>query len=302
MPALYLAHGIAWTPAGPRLRLAAPDGTPEDLPVTQGSRLGFRVVDPQRYCLGSHRVLSAGERTHVPCRLQAPAERGHQCVNCFLNDDLRFMHDSHRSGRAPEGLLAYLAQPHWLYVATFANGASKVGTVAQVRKSLRLAEQGAVAARYVARARDGRVVRVLEDAVSGNTALTQAVRGAAKFAGLLAPLPLAEVDLLNSGHAATVRDLLAAVQVEGFDVVDEQWQVPALAAPVLDDGVKRGYPGSFASGDHGFIVEGLLGSVAAARLQEGGPIFLMDLGGVKGRRIAVGDFVSEKPVVQEPLF
>ncbi|MGW6172869.1 DUF2797 domain-containing protein [Arthrobacter sp. NPDC055138] len=302
MPALYLAHGIVWTAAGPELRLASPDGTPEGIPVRVGTRLGFHVLDPQVFCLGSHRVQSADERTHVPCRLQAPAERGYQCVNCFLNDDLRFLHDSHRSGRAPGGLLLYLAQPHWLYVATFANGASKVGTAANIRKSLRLAEQGAVVARYVAKTRDGRVVRVLEDMVSGATELTQAVRGAAKYAGLLTPLPADDLERINASHAATVRKLLPAAQLDGFDVVDEQWPLPQLAAPVLADGIRRSYPSNFDSGDHGLTVQGILGSAAAAQLTEGGPHFLADLGRLKGRRIELGDFVSELPAMQEQLF
>ncbi|MFT4470989.1 DUF2797 domain-containing protein [Arthrobacter sulfonylureivorans] len=302
MPALYLVHGIAWTPAGPRLRLTSPDGTPEEMPMTVGTRLGFRVLDPQVFCLGSHRVHSADDRKHVPCRLQAPAERGYQCVNCFLNDDLRFLHDSHRSGRAPEGLLLYLAQPHWLYVATFAHGASKVGTAANIRKSLRLAEQGAVAARYVAKTRDGRVVRVLEDMVSAATELTQAVRSAAKYAGLLSPLPTDELGRINAGHAAAVRELLPSAQLEGFDVVDEQWQLPELAGPVLADGIRRGYPSSFDSGDHGLTAQGILGSVATVQLTEDGPLFLADLGRLKGRRIALGEFASELPALQEQLF
>lgn len=302
MPAQYLVHGLAWTTDGPRVRLASPEGKAADTPLAIGTRLGFHVLDPQVYCLGSHRVHSMDERSHVPCRLQAPAERGYQCVNCFLNDDLRYMHDSHRSGRVPQGLQAYLAQPHWLYVATFANGASKVGTAANLRKWFRLAEQGAVAARYVAHTRDGRVVRVLEDMVSATTDLTQAVRGAAKFAALLAPLPVNEVDRINSGHAEAVRSLLPAAHLEGFVVVDEKWRPAELAGPVLAAGARRGYPGSFESGAHGFTVEGLLGNVAAVRLAADGPLFLADLGGMKGRRVALGDFVSEQPALQEQLF
>ena len=49
-------------------------------------------------------------------------------------------------------------------------------------------------------------------------------------------------------------------------------------------------------------MQGLLGSVAAAQLTEGGPHFLADLGRLKGRRIALGDFVSELPAMQEQLF
>jgi len=50
------------------------------------------------------------------------------------------------------------------------------------------------------------------------------------------------------------------------------------------------------------LLAGVLGSVAAAQLTEGGPHFLADLGRLKGRRIALGDFVSELPAMQEQLF
>jgi hypothetical protein len=138
--------------------------------------------------------------------------------------------------------------------------------------------------------------------VSGATQLTQAVRSAAKYAGLLTPLPADDLERINASHAATVRNLLPAAQLEGFDVVDEQWQLPELAAPVLVDGIRRSYPSSLDSGDHGLTVRGMLGSVAAVQLTEGGPRFLADLGRLKGRRIALGDFVSELPAMQEQLF
>jgi hypothetical protein len=51
-------------------------------------------------------------------------------------------------------------------------GSTKVGTASGPRKWNRLAEQGAVAARYVARAQDGRVVRILEDLVTAESGLT----------------------------------------------------------------------------------------------------------------------------------
>nr|WP_321164498.1 DUF2797 domain-containing protein [Arthrobacter sp. Soil763] len=118
-------------------------------------------------------------------------------------------------------------QPHWLYVATFANGASKIGTAADLRKWNRLAEQGAVTARYVARAADGRVVRILEDQVTRDAGLPQQIRSAAKAAALTAPPPETTLEALNARAAAAVRELLARAGGDGFDVVDEQWQRPA---------------------------------------------------------------------------
>ncbi|WP_256127635.1 hypothetical protein [Arthrobacter sp. SDTb3-6] len=140
------------------------------------------------------------------------------------------MHDFHRSGIGPAGLKAYLAQPHWLYVATFADGTVKVGTASQRSKWSRLAEQGAIVARYVAHARDGSVVRVLEDAVSAGLGLTQFVRGTAKFAALLQPRPGAELEAANAAAAGTVRDFLGTAGVDGFEPVSASLVARAAAA------------------------------------------------------------------------
>lgn len=302
MRGAFLCHGIVWNAAGPRLALATPDGAPVAMDVAEGTLLGFRVLEAGKFCLGSHRVQGPQARQRVPCPLQAPAERGFQCINCFLNDDLRFLHDAHRSGAAPDGLRAYLAQPHWLYVATFASGTSKVGTASDERRLLRLAEQGAVVARYVARAEDGRIVRVLEDVVSQQTELTQAVRAAAKLAGLQAPQSPAELDRVNAGHARTVRNLLSGVELEGFVTVDRTWDLPESGRRVVGSDTRTAYPLELAAGAHGLVLEALLGSIALVRTRKLGPAYLADLNGLKGRRIELGSYQSQLPPVQVSLF
>jgi hypothetical protein len=239
-------------------------------------------------------------------------------------DDSRLIHDFHRGGRVPAGLRAYLMQPHWLYVATFANGASKVGTASNLRKLNRLAEQGAVAARYVARADDGRVVRVLEDMVTREAGLPQQVRSAAKAASLTEPAPAVELDALNRRQAGDVRALVAAAAVDGFVVADEPWERPAQAEAICRaDASRHAYPHELSAGSHGFAFESLSGSIALVRLQDaaqdagrdagkhpGGdswpgeaePDIVVNLGLLKARQVELGDFESEATVVQESLF
>ena len=211
----YLVHGVFWdagpavaaeagTPDGghPVMRLQDPDGGFTELPLDAGTRLGFRLAAAGKHCLGHHKVHGPADRDHVLCPDRAPAAKGSQCERCFVVDDSRLIHDFHRGGRVPPGLRAYLMQPHWLYIATFANGASKVGTAANLRKWKRLAEQGAVVARYVARADDGRVVRNLEDLVTRDAGIPQQIRSAAKAAALTGPAPAVELDDRNSRLAA----------------------------------------------------------------------------------------------------
>jgi hypothetical protein len=308
----YLVHGVSWDgpPAldgkddggAPVLRLQPPSGDFRQLNLSPGARLAFRVLAPGRSCLGHLRVHSAVRRDHVLCAAGAPAARGKQCERCFMLDEARLIHDFHRGGRVTPGLRDYLMQEHWLYVATFAGGASKVGTASGPRKWNRLAEQGAVAARYVARARDGRVVRILEDLVTAETGLAQQVRSPAKTEALLRPLPAPELDALNAGFASDARALLARTAVEGFTRVDEQWVRPAQAALLYAAEARHAYPHPLDTGQHGFRITALSGPNALAALDGTEATFVVNLAQLTARTIVLGDFASEVPAVQEALF
>ncbi|MFF2316285.1 DUF2797 domain-containing protein [Arthrobacter sp. NPDC058097] len=308
----YLVHGVFWDgpPAvsaasdggRPVLRLQHRSGGFSEMALDAGTRLGFRVADGARHCLGHTRVFSATERRHVTCPDSAQAVRGTQCGTCQLADDTRLIHDFHRGGRVPAGLRGYLMQPHWLYVATFANGASKIGTASQPRKWNRLAEQGAVVARYVALAEDGRVVRVLEDLATSEAGLAQQVRGAAKAAALTEPMPGVELDLLNRRRAEDVRAVLAGTAVGGFAIADEQWIRPAQAAALCAAASRHAYPHGMDGGSHGFTLRSLCGSHGLVSLDGSELDFVVNLGLLKGRLVEPGEHTSQVPAVQEALF
>lgn len=288
----------------------SPDTEFSDIALAQGTALGLRVI-PGLWCLGHTKVHGPGNRTHVPCRSGSPAERGKQCGACFARDDSRLMHDFHRGGSGPTGLRAYLMQPHWLYVATFANGATKIGTASAQRKWNRLAEQGAVHASYVAHAEDGRVVRVLEDLVTRELGLVQQVRSAAKVAALVEPRAGVELAALNRQHAARVRELLGGLAMTGYALVEEEWGRPALADRLCtvraEGGLRHPYPAAFDGGGHGLRVHSLSGAIALAGLPDasGNEVegsFVADLGALKGRRIEFGSHTTEIPALQDSLF
>ncbi|MET4540963.1 hypothetical protein ABIE37_002753 [Arthrobacter bambusae] len=304
-----LVHGVVWDSASPALRLFSPDAEFTDIALARGSALGLRVI-PGLWCLGHTKVHGPGDRTHVPCRGSSPAERGKQCGACFARDDSRLMHDFHRGTSVPTGLRAYLMQPHWLYVATFANGATKVGTASAQRKWNRLAEQGAVHASYVAHAEDGRVVRILEDMVTRELGLVQQIRSASKAAGLVEPRAGVELLALNRQHAGRVRELLGGLAMTGYSVVEEEWDRPALAdrlCDAADDGRRHPYPVTFDAGGHGLRVHALSGAIALAGLPDASGVevegsFVAELGALKGRRIEFGPYLTEIPALQDSLF
>lgn len=330
-----LVRGISWNgPASdggsPALRLQPPpahESPPgrSTLPLRRGTELGL-CVHPGLWCLGHVKVHGQGESTHIACPAQAPAERGTQCGQCFARDDSRLMHDFHRGGNVPAGLREYLMQPHWLYIATFAGGATKVGTASGARKWNRLAEQGAVHASYVALADDGRVVRMLEDLVTSELGIVQQVRRAAKAAALLEPRPAVELSAINKCEAARVRELLDTVSLSGFTIVEEQWERPAFADALCSDasysdalplqgdalplhgvGRRHRYPREFDDGGHALVIESLSGAVALVTLPDGngGTVegqFVANLGQLKGRRIDFGPYTTNLPALQDSLF
>lgn len=313
MTPILLCGGPTWGASVPALSLhAVPgQGAAENVPVVPngdlqldaGTRVAFEVAAKDRYCLGFHRVHGRDDRTWVRCVDQAPADRGHQCGRCFVQDDLRFMHDIHRSGIAPAGLKRYLEQPHWLYVATFADGATKVGTASHLRKRARLVEQGAVVAQFVAHAADGRVVRVLEDEVTRTVGLQQAVRSGAKAASLCAPLPAARLEHLNDGFALATRGLLeGGLGIEGYEVVHEEFEPPPSWHAVLGHPALQPYPEPLTQGRHGFTVRQVLGPSALVAIDGTEVLFVVDLAQLKGRRLRLGDFSTPVPAVQESLF
>jgi hypothetical protein len=309
----YLVHGVFWDGladdgGSPVLRLQSPEGEFRQIALGPGQRLGFQVVEPGRFCLGHVTVQSAGSRSHVLCTSAAPAVRGKQCERCFVLDESRLMHDFHRGGRVTPGLRDYLMQEHWLYVATFAGGSTKVGTASGPRKWNRLAEQGAAVARYVARAQDGRVVRILEDLVTADVGLTQQVRSAAKAEGLLQPQPATALDAVNAAAAGDARALLARTAVEGFEAVEEQWTRPGPADALYGTGGRYGhkprhpYPHFLDAGQHGFDIAALSGANALVRLGGSDADFVVNLSQLAARTIVLGDFTSAVPAVQEALF
>ena len=161
----YLVHGVFWDgpapapapapaprtapapgsgqPDGglPVLRLQDPDGNFTNITLDAGTRLGFKLAAGGKSCLGRHLVHGPADRDHILCPERGPAVKGSQCERCFVLDDSRLVHDFHRGGRVPSGLRAYVMQPHWLYIATFAGKASKVGTASNPRKWNRLASR-----------------------------------------------------------------------------------------------------------------------------------------------------------------
>ncbi|TMR38847.1 DUF2797 domain-containing protein [Nonomuraea zeae] len=294
----YVCHGVTWTTGDPRLLLAPlPDG-PLIYAEIMKQRLGFQVMSTGRWCTGRYRFADTVRVEALACPHRARATQSGQCAACAGQDDFRFAHQVHQGGHAPDALRRYMAQPHWLYMATFADGTTKVGTAAEPRKRSRLDEQGALWATYLIKSPDGRSVRHLEDTLASRLQVHQTVRATAKLQAL------ADLADLSTAHAAHQQTIARAADVLDAPMVMEAWTPPAEGERLRTaDGTRVLYPHDLREGEHGFTPVSFLGSQVLALLEQGDDIgYLLDLGKLKGCRIILGPFTSPDTAVQASLF
>ena len=273
--------------------------------LSPGTRLGF-ATDARRWCLG---VTGDG------CPEGAEITRGRLCPSCEAQDPWRWMHIAHLSDFAPDPRIRkHLMQPHWLYIATFAGGVSKVGTAVEERKHSRIDEQGALFAHWVAHAQDGIEVREWEDQVSQRTFLGQVVRPATKVTGLASPVDLNLIEARHLLALNAAREVLADILPQ--EPVFEPWPSPRPLTALAQHRL-RAYPESLGRGRHGFTLLQCWGPVALVALdgdssptehpvdqeqREKPPAWAVDLSALVGHQITFGDFRTEPPAIQEELF
>ncbi len=302
-----LVLGVSWPQRAARLSVQEVDsGRTHRLPLF-GRRLGLTTVAAGPWCTGWY-DLRAESGLHRSCPGRRLAAGSGQCTDCGLRDQFRFVHHGHVGGYVPAVLEPVLATPHLLYLATFADGFTKVGTAVEHRRTARIDEQGAVLASYVAAAVDGRVVREAEDLVTAELDVPQHRRRAAKVAALARP---ADRPGVAARHAETVDQVAALLGRAGLGPglapIAEQWRPPPDMG-VLAGPPPRGswveYPSDLLVGSHGLLVEACAGPAVLARTRSEADAsrYVVDLGRLKGARIVLGDVASPEADVQEPLF
>lgn len=269
-PEEFVWRDLAWPERHPAARVEpVEDGTPSGdvltIPLGPGSVLGVRPLGADehasrgprasrtlagRWCQG--RSVAAFDENGAPVfrRVSCPERRrirtGRQCPACRAADDFAPLHRVHRGAVLAPAAAAYAALPHWLYVATFPDGSAKVGTAHERSKISRPDQQAVARADWVALARNGTVVRELEDGVSSSgLGLVQAKRAEAKARAWCSPLPAAELAGIHQRLADEVRGLLEGWSGEDFEVVRDAWQPStAMNQAYASLRVPAGSPGS----------------------------------------------------------
>ncbi|MFC8045393.1 DUF2797 domain-containing protein [Nocardia sp. NPDC057353] len=293
----FLVRSVSWGGGSPHLDLAEVGSATRAAVPLIGTTLAFTVPDTGPFCLGRAVFAASGEVTGQDCPGARRAVTGRQCAECAAADEFRFIHHVHRGGYVPDGLREYVARPHWVYIATFADGSSKVGTAVHARKRTRLDEQGAVRATYLAWADSGVTAREYEDLVSGALDIVQSKRRSAKLTALARPRPAAEIERAHGWAVQEAREVL-----EGASAVLplEPWEPPAEHAGVA--GASDAYPHALTSGEHCLTVVAMVGSVASVTVNGEPELFLADLGVLVGRHVVPGPVRSPGISTQLGLF
>lgn len=239
------------------------------------------------------------------------------CVSCAVDQaraaaDLHHAHTRDRESIAPE-MQDHLAGPNILYVAGFRDGSMKVGTSTARRIEVRLAEQGAWAARVVGVAANGFVVRELEDQVTAELGLAQSVNVGRKLSGLANPTDDHTLEQRLDRAVAAIRelpDLDRAVADRQFQFdqscsggpVDGTWHNPVAGDSIWDRRPLYPYPVAAEDGVHHLTIRAVCGRVTVVERPGSPDLFLMDLGPFYGVELQPGPWIPSSVRVQGALF
>ncbi len=275
-----------------------------------GLSLQYRATD-DRVCVGHHPFRRSGV-DYVECR-RHPEPGGRRCRSCAIVEATfaSNLHHAHTRGASEldPSIREHLGQTNLLYLAGFADGSIKVGTTTEHRTGQRLLEQGAWMVRLVVEADNGVAVRELEDRVTLELGIAQAVSIQRKLAGLadrhhdLAGRGDAGLAAELDRRATEVRALVATMDGPDLRPLDRAWANPARQRPAWDRAMR--YPHRLDQGAHDVDVVDAIGRIVALRRGSGvagGDVFLADVGALFGVVLEVGDHGSPEFVVQDSLF
>ena len=298
----FYLTAVSWQSEEPFLRIQAQRDNSTTFVKAQNLFLRFRVMANQpRRCIGRIKRTEEGS-SHQEC--DSVPTSGRYCAKCQTAENVNAanMHHAHRRGRAEidKTMKAYLSHPHRLYLAAFRDGSIKVGTTRGSSGNTRLIEQGAWLATYVAEVEDGFAVRELEDEITEQLGVIQAVDTRRKILGHLNYLSNQELaQRLLQMSSETEKVLRERLGTRG-SLIDEPWYNPMVDAEVW--GKLAPYPGSIKEGAHELTIHSMVGRLAACHKTGFSDSFLVDTQSLLTLPLETGTFEVDELALQESLF
>lgn len=272
-------------------------------------------LSTSKYCAGFARALTddVGFES-VSCPEHSLIEKGKQCARCEARDEFSAMHGIHRGSQLAPAAQAYADLEHWLYIATFPDGTSKVGTTSLFSKPRRVDEQAVARATFIAHASDGAQVRIWEDLVSKEAGLVQGKLVSTKFKAWTNPRPASEIDRAHRQAVSLANWALMEASLDAFDaviseeqIIDEPWE-PSPAMQAAYDSIASesaetlpAFP-SLWNTANGFYVLGATGKFLVVHFGDSDVKFLVNMADVANRVMLAHWEPSVQPDVQSSLF
>lgn len=303
----FIFIGIDWSDVErPLFRLLSTETARTQFVPAVEADFGFRVCGPVRHCCGWF-DLTHDKSEYVPCKRNETITTGLQCHACRSLEGFVAVHHAEDASRLPKNVAAYMSRPHQVYIDVFGDLTTKVGTVAESRLGVRLAEQGAFAATYLARTTDGIKARELENLVSNTLKLTQALSTRAKFLALQSTIDEPTIRGRLQETSQRARDLLKSAFPTGYrvEVFEEprSWDIPACSAAAYANVPAVAYPFSLLDGSHSFRAIGITGSLLLVRgVDADDNSVVVDISPLRGFEISLGDYPRRSFEVQTTLF
>lgn len=296
--------GVVWQDHQPFLRVRRVPGTPSELVAVSSQPLSYQIQgEPKRTCLG-HVPFRSSRGEYFDCD-KPPREGSRVCERCFIVEATfaANLHHAHTRGSSEidPSIHKHLEQPNRLYLAAFRDGSIKVGTSTLTRSERRLEEQGAWMAAYVAETPNGRLVRHLEDTVTEELGLPQAVSAVRKLRGLISPVDDAALATQLDTFAANVEThIVSREREERATSLTGRWRHPMADDPAVAAAI--GYPLRLHQGRHDLELITAVGRLLIARRPGGSDIFAFDPLPLFGIWLDLGDYGSDEIAIQDSLF
>lgn len=298
-------------------------GQVQRIPLHPGSFLGITTataeleaagISTQKFCAGyAHALNHTTGFTTVPCPQHALLSTGKQCRVCQGLDEFSAIHGIHRGAVLTPAAQAYASIEHWLYIATFPDGSSKVGTASAHSKTRRLDEQAVATATYIGKAHDGRQVRIWEDLVSTQTGLVQAKLVSTKYRAWTKPLPAERIKIAHQQAVALANwslqetVLLEPEFIAQEQIISERW-VPSIAMNRAYSSLASNAPQPLAAypsllgSTHGFYINGATGKFLTAHFGDPDCAFMINTAQLNHRAVLPYDQLTAQPHTQNSLF
>lgn len=265
-----------------------------------GYSLSYQVPTPsERVCVNYGDLLQAEKQN----RCEKIVKSGKKCDNCIREDNIfaSQFHSVHKKDRSSisQKILKRMQKENILYIAGFFDGSTKVGTSASNRIQTRLLEQGAIHAVLMAETPDGITVRLLEDLITEELGIGQAVSIGKKIDGLLKPLMRDALQKELKIISRKVKDCIATSGITDITEITSTWD-NEYSAETCWDTIQK-YPISLSSGNHDLKVKSVVGRVAALS-HNSGMTLAADLNELLGITVESGKIAGDEISVQAQLF